>query len=78
MSDSATPAIPFEKALTGLEEVVKALEVGDLALDQAVSLFERGMELATACRQQLDEAQTRIEILTEKGRGAMVPQPFEP
>lgn len=57
---------------------MKALEAGDLPLERAVALYERGTELSAGCRQQLEAAQTRIEILMDKGRAGVTPQPFEP
>jgi exodeoxyribonuclease VII small subunit len=57
----------FESAITELETIVKRLEEGDLSLDAALSLFERGVELSRFCHTQLGEAQRRIEVLTERG-----------
>lgn len=66
----------FEKNLEELESVVRQLEKGDLPLEEALRLFERGMELSRLCRQQLEEAETKIEILLKKERG-IEPEPFE-
>lgn len=57
----------FESAIAELEQIVKRLEEGDLALDAALTLFERGVELSRFCHTQLGEAQRRIEVLTERG-----------
>ena len=57
----------FESALTELETTVKTLEAGDLALDKSLALFERGVELSRFCHQRLEEAERRIEVLTEGG-----------
>jgi exodeoxyribonuclease VII small subunit len=57
----------FESAIAELEQIVKRLEEGDLALDTALTLFERGVELSRFCHTQLGEAQRRIEVLTERG-----------
>ena len=57
----------FESALTELETTVKTLEAGDLALDKSLALFERGVELSRFCHQRLEEAERRIEVLTERG-----------
>lgn len=53
----------FETQLAELEAVVQKLERGDLTLEENVALFERGMVLSGACKQQLAEAETRIEKL---------------
>jgi exodeoxyribonuclease VII small subunit len=57
----------FEASLNELEAVVKELESGDLPLERALALFEKGTELSAACRKQLDEAETRIEQLIRRG-----------
>jgi exodeoxyribonuclease VII small subunit len=66
----------FEEGLQQLETIVKEMESGELPLERALDLFERGMKLSEACRKQLEEAETRVEILTRRA-GEMQPQPFE-
>jgi exodeoxyribonuclease VII small subunit len=56
--------LSFEEAFTELEEVVQQLEAGDLTLDQAMALFERGMALAVHCNARLDTAELRVQQLT--------------
>lgn len=73
--EQASPS--FEEGLQQLESIVKEMESGELPLDRALELFERGMKLSEACRKQLEEAETRVEILTRRA-GEMQPQPFEP
>jgi exodeoxyribonuclease VII small subunit len=69
--------ISFEACLEELEKVVKELESGELPLDRALELFEKGVQLSESCRKQLDEAETRIEALTNKN-GKLEPEPFHP
>ena len=59
----------FEQALERLEAVVAKLEAGNASLDEALSLYEEGMELIRQCNAQLDGAQQRIEAVrrTEDG-----------
>jgi exodeoxyribonuclease VII small subunit len=71
------PVESFETSLEELEQVVKQLEAGDLPLERALELFERGMGLSDLCRKQLEEAETRVEILMKRA-GEMQPQPFRP
>ena len=61
----ASPKGAFEEQLTELESVVSKLERGDLTLEENVSLFERGVELSNACKKQLAEAESRIQVLLE-------------
>jgi exodeoxyribonuclease VII small subunit len=69
------PALSFESGLAELEQVVKALESGELPLERALELFEKGMQLSQACRKQLEEAETRVEQLTRRNN-RMEPEPF--
>ena len=71
------PVESFEASLDELEKVVKQLEGGDLPLDRAIELFERGMGLSEACRKQLEEAETRVEMLIRRD-GKVTAEPFRP
>ncbi len=74
--ESAPPTpLPFEQGLQQLETIVKEMEASDVPLERALDLFERGMKLSAACRKQLEEAETRVEILTKRA-GEVQPQPF--
>jgi len=68
---------PLEEALEELEEVVNQLEQGDLPLEQALKLFERGITLTRSCQRSLEEAEQKVKILSEKNLDAE-PEPFEP
>ncbi len=57
----------FETAVAELEAIVKTLEQGDLTLERSLELYERGVQLSRYCHGRLDEAERRIEILTERG-----------
>ncbi|HEX3681616.1 MAG TPA: exodeoxyribonuclease VII small subunit [Bryobacteraceae bacterium] len=67
----------FEASLEELERIVKELEKGDLPLEQSLTLFESGMRLSADCKRQLEEAESRVEILMKRG-SEMVPVPFNP
>jgi exodeoxyribonuclease VII small subunit len=69
------PAESFEGCLDQLEKVVKEMESGDLPLDRSIELFEKGMALSESCRKQLEDAETRVEILLRK-EGKIQPEPF--
>jgi len=66
----------FEVGLQQLELIVKEMESGELPLERALDLFERGTKLSDLCRKQLEAAETRVEILTRRA-GEMQPQPFD-
>lgn len=57
------PDVSFEKLYTELETTIEKLEEGNLALDDALALYERGMELAKQCGVMLDRADLRIQEL---------------
>jgi exodeoxyribonuclease VII small subunit len=67
MADEPTPTLSFEAGLAELEAVVKELEGGDLPLERALALYERGSQLSAQCRRQLEEAETRVEQITRRG-----------
>ncbi len=69
------PVANFETGLAELEKVVKELEAGDLPLERSLELFEKGMTLSDACRKQLQEAETRVEMLSRKD-GKYQTEPF--
>jgi exodeoxyribonuclease VII small subunit len=75
--DPARSAETFEASLDELEKVVKELEAGDLPLERSLELFEKGMALSEACRKQLENAETRVEMLIRK-EGKLQPEPFRP
>ncbi len=75
-TDAASPP-SFEAGLQELERIVKELEKGDLPLEESLRLFEAGMRLSTDCKRQLEEAESRVEILMRRG-SEMVPVPFKP
>ena len=75
--EPAQSAETFEVSLSELEKVVKELEAGDLPLERSLELFEKGMALSETCRKQLENAETRVEMLIRK-EGKIQPEPFRP
>jgi exodeoxyribonuclease VII small subunit len=71
------PVASFEAGLQELEVIVKEMESGELPLERALELFEKGMQLSESCRKQLQEAETRVELLVRKG-DKVHPEPFRP
>jgi len=67
----------FERSLQRLEEVVKRLESANLPLDDAMKLFEEGVELTRECQKQLEQAEGRVEILLKKADGKIAAEAFE-
>ena len=55
----------FEKLLNELELTVAELEKGDVSLDEAILLFEKGISLSNKCSEKLEFAKQKITKLTE-------------
>lgn len=66
----------FEGALARLEEIVSRLEKGDVELDEALTLFTEGTQMAQLCQKKLAEAQTRIEKLVKDREGEVSTAPM--
>ncbi len=67
----------FEECLQRLEKIVDDLEKGNVPLEEAIKLFEEGVQLSNSCRQELEAAEGKVEILL-KQNGKMQAEPFEP
>ena len=57
----------FEEAMKELEETVKKLESGETTLDEAMELFEKGINLTRSCRKLLQEAELKVTKLVGSG-----------
>jgi len=77
MGRKKTEPPSLEEALEELEKVVRQLEQGDLPLEQALKLFERGITLTRSCQRSLEEVEQKVKILSEKSLDAE-PESFEP
>ena len=78
-NSSAKPetALPFEQALTQLEDLVREMESDDLPLEELIQKYEQGTQLHRVCEKRLDEAQGRIELIRKKRNGETVVEPFD-
>ena len=64
MGDRKEPPA-FEKALEELETIIERMEDGGPSLEESLTLFERGMDLTRRCQKALDDAEQRIQTLTD-------------
>lgn len=70
--------ISFEQSLNDLQEIVQALELGDLSLDDSLEQFETGVGLLRRCYQTLEAAEQKIELLTGIDKeGDPLTEPFD-
>ena len=67
----AKKKITFEEGMQELETLIRALEQGEMPLEDSFKAFERAMELKNALQAMLDEGDRRIRVLTESGDRAM-------
>lgn len=66
----------FEESLKKLESIVAQLEEGDLALEDSLKLFEEGVGLSAACKQELDSAEGKVQMLVKQRDGSQKLEPF--
>jgi len=68
--------IKFEKAMQRLEAIVDELEKGELDIDKSLEIFEEGIKMSRVCSKKLNEAEKKIEKLTENKKGELVAELF--
>ena len=66
----------FEQSMQRLEQIVRAMERGDVALDESLRLFQEGTELVRNCGKLLDEAQLQIQKVMTAADGSPVMEEF--
>ncbi|WP_336798109.1 exodeoxyribonuclease VII small subunit [Erwinia aphidicola] len=77
MPKKAEPPASFETSLQQLEQIVTRLESGNLPLEEALNEFERGVQLARAGQQTLQQAEQRVQILLSDDKNTEL-TPFTP
>ena len=66
----------FEESLKKLETIVEKLEEGDLALEDSLKMFEEGVNLSAACKQELDAADGKVQMLVKQRDGSVKAEAF--
>ena len=66
----------FEEKLQELEKISISLERGNISLEDAISTFEKGINLSKECSLKLDEAERKINILTKDSSGNINEEEF--
>ncbi len=66
----------FEGSMKKLEQIVQALESGDLPLEKSLTKFEEGVKLSKFCSDKLDEVEKKITLLTKDPQGNITEEPF--
>lgn len=66
----------FEQSMIRLEQIVRAMERGDVALEESLKLFQEGTELVRSCQKLLDEAQLQVKKIMTAPDGSPVEEEF--
>ena len=66
----------FEQNLRRLEEIVRAMERGDVALEESLKLFQEGTELVRSCGKLLDDAEQQVKLVLSGPDGKPVEEDF--
>lgn len=69
-------SVTFEESMTRLDEIVKALEAGDVPLEESMKLFEEGTKLSASLGKLLDKAEQKVTVMQENVQGELAEQPF--
>ena len=66
----------FEQNMARLEQIVRAMERGDVALEESLKLFQEGTELVRSCSKLLDDAQLQVKKIMTAPDGSPVEEDF--
>lgn len=69
--------VPFEQAMSRLEEIVGLLECGEASLEESMTLFEEGTKLSILLHEMLEKAEQKVVILTQDKNGGLKEEPFD-
>ena len=67
----------FEASMLRLEQIVRAMERGDVPLEESLKLFQEGTELVRSCGKLLDDAQLQVNKIMTAADGSPVEEVFE-
>ena len=67
----------FEQNMARLEQIVRAMERGDVALEESLKLFQEGTELVRICGKMLDEAELQVKMIMAGPDGQPVEEVFD-
>ena len=67
----------FEASMQRLEQIVRAMEKGDVELEESLKLFQEGTELVRACGKLLEDAKLQVSKVTAGTDGEPVEEPFD-
>ena len=77
MSEQNEQSQSFEQSMARLEQIVRAMERGDVALEESLKLFQEGTELVRSCQKLLDDAQLQVKKIMTAPDGSPVEEDFQ-
>lgn len=66
----------FEQSMVRLEQIVRAMEKGDVELEESLKMFQEGTELIRRCGKLLDEAELQVKKIMTAPDGSLVEEAF--
>lgn len=69
-------SLTFEENMQRLEQIVRAMERGDVALEESLKLFQEGTQLVERCGKLLDEAELQVKKISTAADGSPVEEDF--
>lgn len=69
--------LSFEESMTRLEQIVRSMERGDVALEESLKLFQEGTELVKDCQKLLEEAQLQVKKIMTAPDGSSMEEAFQ-
>ena len=66
----------FEQNMNRLEQIVRAMERGDVALEESLKLFQEGTELVRSCNKLLEDAQLQVRKIVCSPEGSPVEEDY--
>ena len=73
MVNDSLEKMTFEDAMKELENLVDALDKGDVSLDEAIAAYDRGSQLKDHCQKKLNEAKMKVETIQSSGESNVIP-----
>ena len=71
------PNKTFEESMSRLEQIVRAMERGDVPLEESLKMFQEGTELVRSCQKLLDDAQLQVKMIMTAPDGSPVEEVFQ-
>lgn len=66
----------FEENMNRLEQIVRAMERGDVPLEESLKLFQEGTELVKQCGKLLDDAEQQVTKIVTLADGTPAEEEF--